>query len=113
MMNVLLLMTVSGVICPTIAPSLDASNTSDRLPSRRASCHRRSMMNPGSGPVSGSGRSLCFGTYGFLCTSGAATLPASAQAEEIASACQQENLMEQIDTSERDVRRYFGPPYAV
>src|ERR1035438_3811688 len=62
MMNVLLLMTVSGVISPTSAPSStrqylgSPSHPASVLPSKIG-------LKPGSSPVGGSGRSDCFGTY--------------------------------------------------
>src|ERR1035437_1185690 len=62
MMNVLLLMTVSGVISPTSAPSSTRQYLGS--PSHPASVLPSKMgLKPGSSPVGGSGRSDCFGTY--------------------------------------------------
>src|ERR1035437_3714272 len=61
MMNVLLLMTVSGVISPTSAPSStrqylgSPSHPASVLPSKIG-------LKPGSSPGGGSGRAGCFGT---------------------------------------------------
>jgi hypothetical protein len=61
MMNVLLLITDSGVISPTMQPFSTRqyfglpSHPSNVLPSKMG-------LNPGSSPAIGSGLSLCFGT---------------------------------------------------
>jgi hypothetical protein len=60
MMNVLLLMTVSGVIWPTMQPSMTLQYLGS--PSQPLRVFPSKMdVKPGSGPVSGSGRSDCFG----------------------------------------------------
>src|ERR1035437_5717611 len=62
MMKVLLLMTVSGVVLPTSAPSSTRQYLGS--PSHPARVFPSKMgRKPGSSPVGGSGRSDCFGTY--------------------------------------------------
>ena len=65
MMNVLLLITVAGVISPTSDPVSTRQYVGS--PSQPASVLPSKIdWKPGSSPATASGRSLCFGAYGLL-----------------------------------------------